>query len=155
MPLVAATGRLGLVAPIVLRSLVADHNYKHFARRDAPVWERWIALHAQEYLGVCYDVAVGGLPAPDDEATENERRAWQYQTALKVDAFVIGADRALVIEVRPWATVSALGSALTYAMILDRAQVSPLPLTPAVVCEGMQVDVRWACDKLGVEVFEV
>jgi hypothetical protein len=146
---------LGLVAPLFTRPLVKDGRYPHMARRDAPVWERWIDKHGAAYAGVAYDVAVGGLAAPDEAATDNERRGWQYQTALKVDAVVVGEDRLLIVEVRPWATVSAIGSSLTYAMVLDRAGLGSLTLVPTIVCEGIQVDVRWAAEQLGIQVFEV
>jgi hypothetical protein len=146
---------LGLVKPIVAGPLVKDGRYPHMARRDAIVWERWLDQHGAEYQAVAYDVAVGGLAAPDAGASETDRRAWQYQTALKIDALVIAEDRALVIEVRPWATVSAFGSALAYSLVLDRASIADVVLVPTIVCEGIQVDVRWACEKLGVQIFEV
>lgn len=125
------------------------------AQRDVEVWERWLDRYAADYTAVSYDVAVGGLAAPDESGHPNDLRAWQYQTALKIDALILAADRALVAEVRPWATVSALGAALTYAMVLERAGLSDQLLVPTIICQGMQTDVRWACDKLGVVVFEV
>jgi hypothetical protein len=146
---------LGLVVPIITRAITKDGNYPHMARRDAAVWERWVDKYGSAYTGVCYDVALGGLEAPDPEATPTERRTWQYQTALKIDALVIAPDRALVIEVRPWATVSAIGAAFTYTLVLDRILGGATVLTPAIVCEGIQIDVRWACAELKIQVFEV
>jgi len=146
---------LGLVDPIFPRPIVNDGYYPHMGRRDAAVWERWIEKHGGAYTGVSYDVAIGGLEAPDPQATPTDRHQWQYQTALKIDALVTGPAGTLVVEVRPWATVSALGAALTYAMVLDRILGAGAILTPAIVCEGIQLDVRWACAKLGIVLFEV
>ena len=146
---------LGLVKPMVVMPLRADGNYPHMAHRDRAVWARWLALYADQYLGVVYDLAFGGLDAPDPEATRTEREMWQYQTALKIDAFVLAPDRALVIEVRPWATVSALGAALTYAMGLQEIGVTESLLVPTIVCEGIQVDVAAMCAKLGIDVVQV
>ncbi len=146
---------LGLVSPIVVRPLIKDGAYKHMARRDAAVWERWLDRYAPTYGGVSYDVAVGGLPTPDPDATPTDRHQWQYETALKIDALVVSDTATLVIEVRPWATVSALGAALTYTMILDRILGPAVLLTPAIICEGIQTDVRWACTKLGILLWEV
>jgi hypothetical protein len=146
---------LGLVAPIIPRAIVKDGDYPHMAKRDAAVWERWIEKHGANYRAVAYDVALGGLAAPGAEPDDALDRMWQYQTALKIDAFVLGDGQALVIEVRPWATVSALGAALAYSMVLDRIGVGNVALVPTIVCEGIQVDVRWCCDRLNVQVFEV
>lgn len=146
---------LGLVDAIVLSPLTRDGRYKHMAKRDAAVWDRWLRIHAEHWQGVAYDVAVGGvLPseAPEEGAFH---KMWQYETALKIDALVVRDDRVLVVEVRPWATVSALGAALCYTMVLDRAGLSKVPLFPAIVCEGIQVDVAWCAEELKVQVFKV
>lgn len=146
---------LGLVYPIVPYPLRREHTYKHMAKRDHVVWERWLDKYAADYLSVSYDVAVGGVVHGDFDPENKFQRAFQYETALKIDALVVGEDRVLVVEVRPWATVSALGAAVTYTMMLDAAGIISAPLVPAIVCEGIQTDVRWACDQMRVQVFEV
>lgn len=130
-------------------------HYPHMARRDAVVWTRFLNAHAGDYRGFAYDVALGGWRIDGLGMEEQDVIGWQYNTALKIDAVGLTATEAHVIEVRPEATVSALGAALTYAMVCDREQVFDLPLRPMVVCETMQVDVRWACGQLGVTVLEV
>lgn len=146
---------LGLVQPIAFGPLIADGRYPHMAKRDAAVWERWLRIHAAHWQGVAYDVALGGLAPETTDADPSFLSMWQYQTALKIDAFVIREDQALVIEVRPYATVSAIGAALCYAMVLERIGASTLPLVPAIVCEGIQTDVKWCADQMRIPVFEV
>lgn len=149
------TTPLGLVDAVVFRPLVIDGDYPHMAKRDSAVWERWLKIHASHWQGVAYDVAVGGLrPAAGDTDIAFDRM-WQYDTALKIDALVAREDRILVVEVRPMATVSAIGSALVYAMVLAREGVNKIPLVPAIVCEGIQVDVRWAAEQMQIQVFLV
>jgi hypothetical protein len=130
-------------------------HYPHMARRDGEVWVRFLANQPAPFLGFAYDVAVGGWKLEGLQLAENDLLGWQYNTALKVDAVGLTADEAWVIEVRPEATVSALGAALTYAMVLDREQVFSLPLRPVICCEQIQPDVEWACGKLGVRVVRV
>ena len=130
-------------------------NFPHMARRDDVVWRRFLDAPPAAFLGFAYDVAVGGYRLDGLQLAEPELLGWQYNTALKVDAVGLTADEAWVIEVRPEATVSALGAALTYSMVLDREQVFELPLRPVVCCETMQPDVEWACNKLGVLVVKV
>lgn len=130
-------------------------NFPHMARRDDVVWRRFLDAPPVNFLGYAYDVAVGGWKLEGLELAEPELLGWQYNTALKVDAVGLTADEAWVIEVRPDATVSALGAALTYSMVLDREQVFELPLRPVICCENIQPDVEWACGKLGVLVVKV
>jgi hypothetical protein len=125
------------------------------ARRDTEVWVRFLAAPPELFLGYAYDVAVGGWKIEGLDLNEADQLGWQYNTALKVDVVALTAAEAWVIEVRPEATVSALGAALTYAMVLDREQVFSLPLRPVVCCQQMQPDVEWACGKLGVRVVKV
>jgi hypothetical protein len=129
--------------------------FPHFAKRDAPVWDRFLELYADRWSAFAYDVALGGLALPSVGASEAERLGWQYSTALKVDACGLAADAVWLFEVRPEATVSALGAVLTYTLVAERDTVFAEPLLSAVVCESMQADVKWCCDRLGVRVFYV
>jgi hypothetical protein len=130
-------------------------KYPHFAKRDAPVWTRFLDLYGDRWAAFAYDVALGGATLPDVGVKDAERLGWQYATALKVDACGQAVDAVWMFEVRPEATVSALGSALAYALVAERDRVFPFPLVSAVVCESMQGDVHWCCDRLGVVVFTV
>lgn len=130
-------------------------SYPHMARRDGEIWVRFLANPPADFLGYAYDVAVGGWRLEGLDLDDATKLGWQYNTALKVDAVGLTATEAWVIEVRPEATVSALGAALCYAMVLDREQVFELPLRPVVCCEQMQPDVEWACGQLGIRVVKV
>jgi hypothetical protein len=143
------------VYPVTLLAPDFRGHFPHMARRDTEVWVRFLAAPPAEFLGYAYDVAVGGWKLEGLELTEPDLLGWQYNTALKVDVVGLTATEAWVIEVRPEATVSALGAALTYAMVLDRETVFDLPLRPVVCCQQMQPDVEWACGKLGVRVVKV
>ena len=130
-------------------------HYRHMQKRDAAVWEKFLERHAAEFLGFAYDVALGGVVLQLDGVSDEERRGWQYTTALKIDAAGYQSDRVLIIEVRPEAQVSALGAAIAYTLVARRDRVFPLALAPAIVCEYVQPDVKWAAQQLGVLVLEV
>jgi hypothetical protein len=130
-------------------------HYPHMARRDAVIWTRFLARHATDYHGFAYDVALGGWRIEGLDMQEQDVLGWQYNTALKIDAVGLTARECHIIEVRPEATVSALGAAVAYTLVAEREEVFDLPLRPMVVCETMQLDVRWCCDKLGVAVVQV
>lgn len=130
-------------------------HFPHMAKRDAEVWVDFLRKHGTDYLAFSYDVALGGvaLNLPfEDEAT---LRGWRYTTALKIDAVGWQGNQAWIIEVRPDATVSALGAALTYTLVAKREELTDLPLIPAIVCRDIQPDVYWACAQLGIQVLKV
>lgn len=140
--------------PVILPAGFRGH-YPHMARRDAVIWERFLAAPPAPFLGYAYDVALGGSKIEGLELEPQDALGWQYNTALKVDVVGLTSDEAWVIEVRPHATVSALGAAYTYALVCDRDQVFELPLRPVICCEAIQPDVAWACTRLGVRVVTV
>ena len=130
-------------------------SYPHMAKLDAAVWARFLDAHAAGFLGFYYDVALGGSRLEGLALEEPELLGWQYNTALKIDAVGLTAEQAWIIEVRPNATVSTLGSALAYTLVCERDAVFPLVLLPVIVCESIQPDVDWCCQRLGVTVVRV
>jgi hypothetical protein len=133
----------------------ARGRYRHMGKRDAQVWEQFLSMFSERFESFAYDVALGGIVLDMPELTDEDRQAWQYSTALKIDATGKEGDRYWIIEVRPEATVSALGAALCYALVADRDQVFPGKLQAAIVCNSIQPDVKWVSGQLGVEVFQV
>lgn len=140
--------------PLILPPTFRGH-YPHLAKRDATVWERFLVKFADQFLGFTYDLALGGRDMDFPGLDPAERLGWRYNTALKVDAVGFTATQAWIIEVRPDATVSALGAALTYTMVAEREGAFLQTLLPVIVCETIQPDVNWACQQLGIHVLRV
>ena len=130
-------------------------DYPHMAKRDAEVWSRFLAAHSTEFDGFAYDVAVGGVQLVGEAISATERAGWQYNTALKIDVCGFKPGAVWVIEVKPYATVSAIGGAIAYTLVLRREKVFDGELLPTIVCSYCQLDVRWAAEQLGVQVFEL
>jgi hypothetical protein len=130
-------------------------NYPHMAKLDAAVWERFLDRMAGQFLSFCYDLALGGRRIEGLALSDEEALGWQYNTALKIDAVGLTEEQAWIIEVRPNATVSALGSALCYTLICQREAVFERQLVPVICCETIQPDVEWVCQRLGVTVIKV
>jgi len=125
------------------------------AKRDAEVWRLFIDRHGKDYLAFSYDVALGGSKLVIPGETAEALLGWQYQTAIKIDAVGWQGNQAWIIEVRPDATVSALGAALAYTLVAQRDDLTTLPLVPAIVCRAIQPDVEWCCAQLGIVVFKL
>jgi hypothetical protein len=143
------------VYPLTLFVPEQQAHYPHMAKRDVEVWVDFVAAHGAEYVAFSYDVAFGGQSLELPGETPQSLRAWQYTTALKVDAIGWQANQVWIIEVRPDATVSALGAALCYTLVAKREGLTELPMVPAIVCRNIQPDVEWTCAQLGIEVVKV
>jgi hypothetical protein len=130
-------------------------HFPHMAKRDAELWLKFLDQYGSRFRAFAYDVAVGGVNLDAPDVADSDRLGWKYSTALKIDACGFTADRVWIIEVRPAATASALGAALAYTMVVRRDRIFPELPQPAIVCQYMQPDVRWACAQLNVEVYEL
>lgn len=150
-----ATAPAGPIYPLVKVPAVELSNYPHMQKRDAATWERFLEKNRERFVAFAYDVALGGRTVQAEGITEAEQLAWRYATGLKIDVIAFMPDVAWVIEVKPNATVSALGAALAYTFVCQRDGVLDVPILPAVVCDVMQPDVKWCCEQLGVHVEEV
>lgn len=143
------------VYPLLLQPLVKDGDYPHMQSRDVEIWERWIDAYGGNFPRGAYDVALGGVVIDSPGAEESIIRAYRYATAVKVDAVVVSDERALAIEVKPRASLGAIGQALGAAALLEADQSVNVEIFPAVVTDRMLPDARFVADELGVLVFEV
>ena len=142
------------VYPLSLVPISFRGDYPHMSKHDRALWTRYLDANAESYLGFYYDVAIGGaditgLPLPEPDAL-----GARYNTALKIDAAGVTEELVWIIEVRPEATVSALGAALAYSLVAERDQVFDRPTRAAILCEFMQPDVAWCCAQLGVSILK-
>ena len=140
------------VYPVVFEPPALTGRYPHLARRDAPLWERYLSLYAHQWLGVAYDVAVGGLDVDDPDATPEQKLGWRYSTAEKIDVVLNRGDEHWLVEVKPNARNDSLGQVLGYLLLAQREPWSPVPMVPCVLTDNMSADVRWVASQLDVQV---
>lgn len=143
------------VYPITWYPPIKLGRYPHMARRDAPVWEKWLSEHTGDAIQCAYDIALGGRILNIPGATLEEVLGWQYLTALRIDVTIDHGDRWEIIEVRPDATVSALGAALCYLRTAERLQLTDLPMSAAILCQNIQPDVALVAADLDITVITV
>lgn len=125
-------------------------HYPHMAKHDRALWTRYLDAFPDRFLGFYYDVAMGGADVEGLPLDEPTKLGGRYNTGLKIDVAGLLQDEVWIIEVRPEATVSALGAALAYQLVAEREQVFDLPARAVVLCEFMQPDVEWCCRQLDV-----
>lgn len=143
------------VYPLRPQPLVKDGSYPHMQSRDVEIWERWIDVYGSAFDTAAYDVALGGQLVDDDTIDAPTRAGWRYATAIKVDVVAIASTQALAIEVKPRASLGAVGQALGAALLLEADGALAVDIFAAVVTDTMSADVKFVADETGVLVFEV
>lgn len=93
------------------------------------------------------DAAVSQLPAP-------YRAMWLSLRRKRADVIVHTPTEILVIEVKPYLRMAALGQALSYRLLWEKEQGTGLPSVPCVVYAVGDSDVTYCADLLGVRLFQ-
>ncbi len=130
-------------------------RYQHLMRRDLAVWERWLALHGDEFDAVAYDVAIGGAVPAVEGLSDADARGWKYTTALKIDALLRDEQGVWIIEVKPSASVSAIGAAIGYPLVLAREEPDLLIAGAGIVAENLTPDIEWLAQQLSIRTWTV
>lgn len=146
---------MSTVYPIEWEPIVVTGRYRNLQRRDTATWERWIEKHGSEFLRVAYDVAVGGSYPDDPSATEKDKLGWRYTTAQKIDLLLEDHEGITVVEVKPTASLTAIGGAVGYPLVLARDEPALTLVTGAIICGHLPADIKYIADALGVKVWVV
>ena len=82
--------------------------------RDTPLWHRFLDRYGPDYTHFFYDVALGPGRDPGPRYEDHYRHAWVRLTRLRADALGVQPNAWTLFEVRPAATVGALGHLYAY-----------------------------------------
>lgn len=100
----------------------------HMARRDLPLWSRFLDELGNKYTGFFYDAALGDGTDPGPDQPDEFRYAFVRLTRLRADAIGVQPTNWTLFEVRPNAGAGALGALVTYRALWmeDPPDVRPL-----------------------------
>ena len=108
---------------------------------DVHVWWRFLDKFASRFLGVYYDVRVGG----GDPSTYGRDPKWAMLTyrllAKRIDAIGELTDELWIIEVTPHPGLRALGQCLGYLQLWNLDPKIDIPANVHIVCEFLDPDM--------------
>jgi hypothetical protein len=116
-------------------------KYPHMAPLDVPVWEKFLIQHGPEFTGFDYDVRVGKGITPAADLPEPYRSDAIMLSQKRIDVVGYRPSGIWIIEVKPQASIAALGQVLTYTELFIATRRHDLPVTPIVVCESIDTDM--------------
>lgn len=126
--------------------------FPHLGPDDRRIWLRWLEKHPQDYEGVWYDIRVG--VGRQGVIKEGEDRDEMDNVLLRkrIDVVLERRGHGWVVEVKPVASMSALGQVLVYSYWLPRTWPRELTWHRLVVCEELDYDTAPVFRLLNVRV---
>lgn len=130
-------------------------KYPHMAFADIPVWERYLEQKHFAYTSIAYDVRVGeGRPIPPDTSPELAID-WQALTMKRIDAVAFLPKEIHIIEVKPRASLSAIGQVLGYCALYEKTFSPTIPTKCIIITDEAQPDLFSVTSTHKIKVIEV
>ena len=141
------------MCPRFLPELLA--KYPHMAPQDVPIWTRFLASYGPRFTGIDYDVRVGKGITPPADLPEPYASDAILLTQKRIDAVGYTPTAIWVIEVKPEASISALGQILTYTDLFRASRKPDHPVLSVIVCETIDADILPIFKRQGITLLTV
>lgn len=135
------------------KAIVAPH-YPHFLAEDTQVWTKFLRTDAHRIKEVWYDVRVGMPVFLGMAASDVEKRIAAGLTRKRIDAVCQVGGGFWVVEVKPYASMLAIGQVLTYVRLFSAEYTVYGEVIPVIVCDNYDEDLVDEFDELGVLVLK-
>jgi len=134
--------------PIVMPS------YPHMLAEDTAVWSKYLASPVLPIKEVWYDVHVGRPVLLPVGAPDIDQRIARGITRKRIDA-ICRVDSALwVVEIKPFASMLALGQVLSYTRMFIEEFRPTEDVASVIVCDDVDVDLLDEFEALDVIVIQ-
>lgn len=133
------------------KPMVMSH-YPHMLHEDIAVWTKFLEKMQHVIQAVWYDVHVGEPVALAPEASTVQQKVAAGVTRKRIDAICSIGSEFWVIEVKPFANMTALGQAFSYARLFAMEYETYRPVKAVVVCDKFDRDMTVPFAELGVMV---
>ena len=130
--------------------LVKLPKYPHMEPMDTAIWSAYLDTDPFRDARVSYDVLVGTPALAPPDTPDNYRHMIEHLSSLRIDAVVLLHDRTLIVEIKPSASLSAIGQALGYTHLFHAKYPHYLQPTPYIVTDLARPDTPFLCGILNV-----
>lgn len=131
------------------KPLIRPH-YPHMLFEDTGVWTRFLQTDAYRLKEVWYDVRVGMPVDLGVGASEMEKKIAAGLTRKRIDAVCSVGGGFWVVEVKPYASMLAVGQVISYVRLFKLQYTVPGQIIPVIVCDAFDEDLVDEFDELGV-----
>jgi hypothetical protein len=117
-------------------------KYPHMFPHDINIWERFLDTYGSEYILFDYDIKVGTGVPPESGIAENYARMQDILSKFRIDCVGILPSSIDIIEVKPNASLSAIGQLLSYVELYKRDFLPSSPVRGVIVTDRELPDIR-------------
>lgn len=134
------------------KPIVMPH-YPHMLQEDRRIWTEFLQSEVVEIKEVWYDVHVGkSVPLPLG-STDMEQRISDGLTRKRIDVVCHVGDCFWVVEVKPRASMTALGQVLTYTRLFMGEFAMVDEVVGVIVCNEIDEDLIYMFEEQCVQVY--
>jgi len=130
-------------------------KFPHMSPEDSIVWRRFLVLHPLMFTELRYDVHVGTGQIAWNGPKANPASEWLAIAAKRIDVVALHDGRPAIVEVKPRASMSAIGQVLSYRDLLTHAEKPSTPYECWVVCASRDADLGPTYLRYGIGVIAV
>lgn len=130
-------------------------KYPHMFPEDIAIWERFLKVYKDDFLGFDYDVKVGSVPDFPDGLDNSIYKAGNILWKKRIDAVGYKKDGIYIIEVKPNAGMSALGQIITYRQLYIEEFNPNDKVFGAIVTDKPDLDLKRVADPQLIYIYAV
>lgn len=130
-------------------------KYPHLLPRDIAIWERFLEVHAGEFVGFQYDIHVGGAVGRLPGWTIEDAQMASWLEAKRIDVVGFKEGEIWIIEVKHEAGVGAFGQLMAYRELYWQKYSPKVPVVMCLVTNNLTPDEQLVCEKLGIRFYVV
>lgn len=116
-------------------------HYPHMLSEDTDVWTQYLKRPVKPILEVWYDVHVGFGLANSFIGDPLGARIARGVLRKRIDVVCLLEDAIWVVEIKPWASMLALGQAISYYRMFVTEYLITKPACPVVICDSVDEDL--------------
>lgn len=125
-------------------------HYPHFLAEDNEVWTRYLKTDADTITRLWYDVRVGKPMYLPEGASEIELKVAAGVSRKRIDVVCLVSGSFWVIEVKPMASMLAVGQIINYARLFAKEYMRTGRVVPVIVCDQIDEDLVDGYAELGI-----
>jgi hypothetical protein len=130
-------------------------RYKHLFGSDLLLWEKFLERHGEHFDRFEYDIRLGqGVPIKEEWPKEIAYAA-SMLTRKRVDVVGYRDEEVWIFEIKPDASLSALGQLLAYEALWIKERGRPPILYKAVVTDRLGLDEEFLFDHFGIKTYVI
>ncbi len=119
------------------------------------VWDEFLRKYSQQYERIGENVPVWFDPPEIRGVLKPSKRCLVDPPSYRIDAIAGNREHLELIEVKETGNMTAIGQLLTYRMMFMRTYWGYRELALRLVCRRAPAPIRFACEKLGIDLTEL